>query len=144
MLSSWAWWRGLSFLFQAIGRLLAAVMDCSLIGVSIEQFSDRFVEVVLETLVIAWRGYAVTPGGIVNSKLTLLDVRDFELVVGGLEIEIVIAGDDSRSGLDCTQCRFKDALIGWLFADIALLPGLEFAQQIVGIPIQMILFPVLE
>ena len=47
-------------------------------------------------------------------------------------------------GANGVQRGRKVAAIGFVGADVPLLPGPELGQQVVGIPVQMILGPVIE
>ena len=62
------------------------------------------------------------PGRWVNAQFPVSDVFDFERVILGAKIQVVIAGDDNGAGLDGSQSSFKVAIVGLLAADIPLLP----------------------
>ena len=68
----------------------------------------------------------------------------FDLIVFGAKIKIVVASNDDGFRLDCVQCCDKIVSIGWLCANVAKLPGLELAQQVVRVPVEMVLLPILQ
>lgn len=49
------------------------------------------------------------------------------------EIKIGLGGQNQRPGYDWAHCLFKIPIVGFLVGDIAILPGLNHDQQVLGV-----------
>ncbi len=68
------------------------------------------------------------PGGSINSKFSVGDMFDFYLVVFRAKIQVIVADNDDRPGLDRMQRCPEVMAVLLVCTDIAALPGPELAQ----------------
>ena len=65
--------------------------------------------------------------------------RDFRFVVRRHEIHVGGAGHDDRAGLDRLQSTAKIAAIDRIVADVAMLPRPDLGEEVVCVPVEVIL-----
>ena len=86
----------------------------------------------------------MSPGGVINLQLCVGNMAGLDFIVSGSEIQITVAGDNDGARPDRRQGQLEITVVERVVADIAPLPGFELAEQIVGVPGQVVRLPVLQ
>ena len=76
-----------------------------------------------------------------SAKLRPRHVPGLDRVVLGGEVEVGRAGDEDRAGLDRTERELEVTAVDGIGADVALLPRPELREQIVRVPVELVLLP---
>lgn len=84
----------------------------------------------------------MAPGRVEHPQLGVPHRRDFRCVILRHEIEVGPARHDDGARGDCSQGLGEVAAIDVVAADVAVLPRPDLGDQIVGVPVQVVFFPV--